>query len=53
MIGEQWFFDPLRRMVEERTFAPFAGLCDIVPAALGEAVVVHGALTLARLRAGR
>ena len=26
----------------------FAGLTDIVPAALGEEVVVHGALALAR-----
>src|SRR5262249_15393614 len=31
-------------------FAPFAGLTEIVPAALGEAVVVHGALALAKRR---
>ena len=53
LIGEEWFFIPLRAMVAERTFAPFAGLTDIVPASLGEAVVVQGALTLARARLKR
>src|SRR5262249_33227174 len=46
--GEKLLFEPLRRMVAERVFRPFAGLTDIVPAALGEEVVVHGALALAR-----
>jgi glucokinase len=36
--------------VAERVFKPFAGLTEIVPAALGEEVVVHGALALARKR---
>ena len=53
LIGEEWFFIPLCAMVAERTFAPFAGLTDIVPASLGEAVVVQGALTLARARLKR
>jgi glucokinase len=48
LIGEELFFAPLRRLVAERVFKPFAGLTDIVPAALGEEVVVHGALALAR-----
>jgi glucokinase len=48
LLGEQLLFEPLRRRVAERAFRPFAGLADIVPAALGEAVVVHGALALAR-----
>lgn len=48
LIGEELLFEPLRRMVAERIFRPFAGLTDIVPAALGEEVVVHGALALAR-----
>jgi len=48
LIGEQLLFEPLRRLVAERVFRPFAGLTDIVPAALGEEVVVHGALALAR-----
>ena len=37
-------------MVAERVFKPFADCYDIVPAALGEEVVVHGAPALARKR---
>jgi glucokinase len=48
LIGEKLFFEPLQRHVAEHVFRPFTGLTDIVPAALGEAVVVHGALALAR-----
>jgi len=48
LIGESMFFEPLRRRIETRVFRPFAGLTDVVPAALGETVVVHGALALAR-----
>jgi glucokinase len=48
LMGERLLFEPLRRKVEERVFKPFAGRYDIVPAQLGEAVVVHGALALAR-----
>src|SRR5262249_62128683 len=48
LMGEELLFAPLRRLVAERVFRPFAGLTDIVPAALGEEVVVHGALALAR-----
>jgi glucokinase len=50
LLGEELFFAPLRGMVAERAFAPFAGITEIVPAALGEAVVVHGALALAKRR---
>src|SRR5579884_3777561 len=50
LMGEDLLFAPLRRMVAERVFKPFAGLTDIVPAALGEEVVVHGAVALARKR---
>jgi glucokinase len=52
LMGEKLLFEPLRRMVAERVFKPFAGLTDIVPAALGEEVVVHGAIALARKRLG-
>ncbi len=48
LIGEQLFFEPIRHFLAKRSFSPFAGLTDIVPAALGEEVVVHGALALAR-----
>lgn len=47
LMGDDVLFVPLRKKVAERVFAPFAGCCDIVPAALGEEVVVHGALALA------
>jgi glucokinase len=50
LMGEELLFRPLRRMVAERVFKPFAGLTDIVPAALGEEVVVHGAIALAHKR---
>lgn len=52
LMGEQLFFEPLRRLVAQRVFAPFSGCFDIVPASLGEDVVVHGALGLARQRFG-
>jgi len=52
LIGDELLFDPIRRYVAERGFAAFAGLTDIVPAALGEEVVIHGALALARKRFG-
>jgi glucokinase len=52
LMGEELFFAPLRRKVAEREFAAFAGLTDIVPAELGEEVVIHGALALARRKLG-
>jgi glucokinase len=48
LVGEDLWFDPIRRLTNQHTFAPFRGRYDIVPAALGEEVVVHGALALAR-----
>jgi glucokinase len=48
LMGEKVLFEPLRELVANNAFPPFAGCYDIVPAALGEAVVVHGALALAR-----
>lgn len=52
LLGDKLLFSPLRRYVSERGMAAFAGLTDIVPAALGEEVVVHGALALARQKLG-
>ncbi len=52
MLGEKGLFEPLRHAVAGRVFRPFAGLTDIVPAALGEEVVVHGAIALARRKLG-
>jgi glucokinase len=48
LIGEKHWFDPIRQGVDAEVFEPFRGRCDIVAAALGETVVVHGALALAR-----
>ncbi len=48
LIGEEFWFDPIRRLVDRDVFGPFRGRFDIVPAGLGEEVVVHGALALAR-----
>jgi glucokinase len=48
LMGEELFFEPLRKKVASRVFRPFAGCYDIVPASLGEEVVVHGALALAK-----
>jgi glucokinase len=50
LMGETLLFAPLRKLVAEGVFKPFADCYDIVPAALGEEVVVHGALALARRR---
>jgi glucokinase len=50
LMGEDLLFRPLREFVSRDVFRPFASQTDIVPAALGEAVVVHGALALARQR---
>ncbi len=47
LMGDDVLFHPLRRLVAERVFAPFADCFEIVPAALGEKVVVHGAIALA------
>lgn len=52
LMGESRFFEPLRARVKAEEFAAFADLTDIVPAALGEEVVLHGALALARRKFG-
>ena len=51
LIGATHWFEPVRRLVDASVFAPFRGSYDIVPAALGEEVVVHGALALAQAAA--
>ena len=47
LMGEEMFFRPLRREVQRYAFPPLAKSYEIVPAALGESVVVHGAVALA------
>jgi glucokinase len=50
LMGEDLFFGPLRRKLAAKEFPPFAGQTEVVPAALGEEVVLHGALALAKRR---
>ncbi len=46
LLGEDAFFEPLRKEVSQQVFRPYLGLTDILPAVLGEEVVLHGALAL-------
>ncbi len=46
LMGEL-LFEPLPQLVQQYTFEPFRGLTELVAAALGEEVVVHGAIALA------
>jgi len=48
LAGEAVFFAPLRIQVARYVFPPLAHAYSIVPAGLGEDVVVHGALAVAR-----
>lgn len=49
LVGEEIFFVPLRQAVQQYVFPPLANSFQLLPAGLGESVVVHGALALARL----
>ncbi|WP_435015884.1 ROK family protein [Tundrisphaera sp. TA3] len=48
LIPDPWWIEPIRRRIDERAFPPVRGTFDVVTAALGESVVIHGALALAR-----
>ena len=52
LIGDRHFFVPLRREVDRFVFPPLSGSFEILPAALGEQVVVHGALAVAAAHDG-
>ena len=47
LMGEELFFEPLRRQVRRFVFPPLADSIRLVPAALDEEVVVYGAVALA------
>jgi glucokinase len=47
LIGEAEWHEPIRRLVDRDVFEPFRLSYDIMPPALGEEVVVHGAIALA------
>jgi glucokinase len=48
LVGEEVFFSPLRAALKQYAFPPLANSYLVLPAELGESVVVHGALALAR-----
>lgn len=48
LIGEKLWLGPIRENLDRCVFPPFRGTFDLVGAALGEEVVVQGALALAR-----
>jgi glucokinase len=48
LLGEALWFGPIRETLEARVFPPFRGTFDVVPAALGEEVVLHGSIAIAR-----
>jgi glucokinase len=52
LIGEAHWLAPIRWYAEKFAFPPLAGSYQIVPARLGEEVVVHGALALAATKEG-
>jgi len=47
IAGSKQFFEPVAAAVSEYVFPPFAGKYEILPAQLGEEVVVHGAMAIA------
>jgi glucokinase len=47
LIGEELWIRPLRAYVRQYVFPPLADTYEIVPARLGEEMVVHGVLALA------
>ena len=47
LLENDLWLSPIRALVAERVFRPFADGFEIVTAELNEAVVVHGALALA------
>lgn len=47
LAGEALFLGPLRKEVDRYVFPPLRGTFQIVPAILGEEVVLHGALAIA------
>lgn len=52
LAGDEVFFNPLRSAMAEYAFRPLRDSAAVVPAALGEEVVVHGAVALARESGG-
>lgn len=51
-MPEQFFWAPLRKMIDRYLFLPLANAFEIVPAELGDEVVLYGAIELAKQTAG-
>lgn len=47
LLGDEMFLDPVRKSCRKHAFGPFADVAKIVPAALGEEVVIYGAVAVA------
>jgi glucokinase len=47
LLGKSLFREPVRRAFEQYLYPPLKGRIELIPAALGEEVVVHGAMALA------
>ncbi len=47
LSGEDLFFAPLRQFIRQLVFPPLVGSYQVLPAMLGEEVVLHGALAVA------
>jgi glucokinase len=48
LMGDALWYEPVRKLCDAWVFPPLRGSFDIVSPLLGEEVVVHGAITLAR-----
>ncbi len=53
MAGEKLVLKPIRKHVDRYVFPPLRGTYEIVPAQLGEEMVLHGALALAAATGSR
>ena len=47
LLGDEMFLDPVRKACRKHVFGPFADVAEIIPAALGEEVVIYGAVAVA------
>ena len=52
LMDESLFLAPLRKEIDRYVFPPLVGHYEVLPAALGERVVVYGALAMAADVAG-
>ncbi len=51
LLPERLWLEPIQQVLDRRVFGPFRGTYKVAPARLGDAVVLQGALVLARVEA--